>query len=84
MAGPRTILITGATDGLGRALAHRLTANGATVLLHGRDQEKLDRTAAEIRDIHGAGRTHTLRADLADLAQVPGACGRDVPGYGSA
>ena len=70
MTSPRTILITGATDGLGQALAHRLTTDGATVLLHGRDQEKLDRTAAELRDIRGAGRTQTLRADLADLAQV--------------
>ena len=52
-----TILITGATDGLGQALAHRLATDGATVLLHGRDQEKLDRTAAELRDIRGAGRT---------------------------
>ncbi len=72
MTGPRTILITGATDGLGRALTHRLAADGATVLLHGRDQGKLDRTAAEIRDTHGGGRTHRLRADLADLAQVRG------------
>ena len=72
MTAPRTILVTGATDGLGRALAHRLTADGATVLLHGRDQPKLDRTAAELREIRGAGRTHTLRADLADLTQVRG------------
>ena len=32
MTGPRTILITGATDGLGQALAHRLTTDGATVV----------------------------------------------------
>lgn len=70
MTSPRTILITGATDGLGQALAHRLTTDGATVLLHGRDQEKLDRTASELRALRGAGRTQTLRADLADLAQV--------------
>ncbi|MGW2373144.1 MULTISPECIES: SDR family NAD(P)-dependent oxidoreductase [Kitasatospora] len=49
-APPRTILITGATDGLGRALAHRLAAEGDTVLLHGRDQGRLDRTAEEIAD----------------------------------
>src|SRR6478735_5711765 len=80
MTSPRTILITGATDGLGQALAHRLTTDGATVLMHGRDQEKLDRTAAELRALRGAGRTQTLRADLADLAQVrrPAAEGRQA------
>lgn len=31
----RTILVTGATDGLGRALAGELAAEGATVLVHG-------------------------------------------------
>ncbi|MBO1418166.1 SDR family NAD(P)-dependent oxidoreductase [Streptomyces sp. FH025] len=70
MTSPRTILITGATDGLGRALAHRLAAEGATVLLHGRDQGRLDRTAEEISTAHGVRRPATLRADLADLAQV--------------
>lgn len=70
MTRPRTILITGATDGLGRALAHRLAADGASLLLHGRDQGKLDRTAEEIRDTHGTDRPRTVLADLAELAQV--------------
>jgi NAD(P)-dependent dehydrogenase (short-subunit alcohol dehydrogenase family) len=39
-----TVLVTGATDGLGRALAHRLAAAGATVLLHGRDSERIRQT----------------------------------------
>ena len=36
----QTILITGATDGLGRALAAELAAEGATLLLHGRDEAR--------------------------------------------
>lgn len=70
MADRRTILITGATDGLGRALAHRLAADGATLILHGRDERKLDRTAAGIGGTPGADRPRTVLADLADLAQV--------------
>lgn len=70
MTRPPTILITGATDGHGRALAHRLAADGATLLLHGRDQARLDRTADDIRDAHGVARPRTVRADLAELAQV--------------
>ena len=64
------ILITGATDGLGRALADRLAADGATLILHGRDRRRLDRAADEIGGTAGAGRPRTVLADLADLAQV--------------
>ncbi|WP_194898187.1 SDR family NAD(P)-dependent oxidoreductase [Catenulispora pinisilvae] len=70
MTHARITLITGATDGLGRALAHRLAADGDTVLLHGRDQARLDATADAIRDEHGVARPATFRADLAELAQV--------------
>jgi NAD(P)-dependent dehydrogenase (short-subunit alcohol dehydrogenase family) len=61
-----TVLITGATDGLGRALAERLAADGHPLILHGRDAGKLADTAAAIR---GAD-VHTVLADLADLGQV--------------
>jgi NAD(P)-dependent dehydrogenase (short-subunit alcohol dehydrogenase family) len=64
----RTILITGATDGLGRALARSLAAAGDTVILHGRDEARLKDVADEIGAAHG--RALTLRADLADLSQV--------------
>ena len=65
-----TILITGATDGHGRALADRLAAEGATLVLHGRDAERLDRAADEIAAGHHTARPQTVLADLADLAQV--------------
>lgn len=70
MTGQPAIFITGATDGLGLALAHRLAADGATLILHGRDQRKLDRTADGIGAIPGVDRPRTVLADLADLAQV--------------
>jgi NAD(P)-dependent dehydrogenase (short-subunit alcohol dehydrogenase family) len=64
------ILITGATDGLGRALAGRLAADGATLILHGRDRRKLDRAADEIGGTAGTDRPRTVLADLGELAQV--------------
>jgi len=65
-----TVLITGATDGLGRAVADRLAADGTRVILHGRDPDRLDRAATEIADAHGVERPATQLADLADLSQV--------------
>lgn len=70
MTDDRTILITGATDGLGRALAHRLAEDGATLILHGRDRNRLESTADGIRDAHRVPRPRTVLADLAELAQV--------------
>jgi NAD(P)-dependent dehydrogenase (short-subunit alcohol dehydrogenase family) len=68
----QTILITGATDGLGRALATELAAGGATLLLHGRDEAKGEATLAAIRAATGNERLRFLRADLASLEEVRG------------
>jgi NAD(P)-dependent dehydrogenase (short-subunit alcohol dehydrogenase family) len=68
----QTILITGATDGLGRALAERLAGAGATLLMHGRDEAKGARVLAEIRDASGNDRLRFVRADLASLEEVRG------------
>ncbi|GAA1842264.1 SDR family NAD(P)-dependent oxidoreductase [Actinomadura bangladeshensis] len=61
----QTILITGATDGLGRALAAQLAAEGATVLVHGRDDQRGKATLQEI-----GGRASWYRADLSSLAET--------------
>lgn len=66
----RTILITGATDGLGRALAEHLAGKGATLLLHGRDEAKGHRCLAEISKASGNDRLEWYQADFADLNQV--------------
>ncbi|MGX1668943.1 SDR family NAD(P)-dependent oxidoreductase [Streptomyces sp. NPDC055400] len=66
---PRTILITGATDGLGLALAERLAADGTDLILHGRNPAKLNRLAEQFA-ARGSSRPRTMTADLADLDQV--------------
>src|SRR5689334_5249474 len=67
-----TILVTGATDGLGKAVATELARTGATVLLHGRDDERGRRTLDEIAGETGSERLGWYRADLASLAEVRG------------
>jgi len=69
---PEVVLVTGSTDGLGRALARQLAARGATVLLHGRDQAKGEATLREIREATGNERLEFYAADFASLAQVRG------------
>jgi NAD(P)-dependent dehydrogenase (short-subunit alcohol dehydrogenase family) len=65
-----TVLVTGATDGLGRSVAARLAAAGASVLLHGRDDDRGRQAQDEIRAETGSGQLRWYRADLASLAQV--------------
>jgi len=72
----QTILVTGATDGLGRSLATELAAAGATVLLHGRDETRGRETLASIEAATGNTRLRWLRADLSSLEEVRGLGGR--------
>ena len=60
----RSVLVTGATDGLGRALAARAHREGWDVLAHGRSEERLAALASELEGVR------TFRADLASLAEV--------------
>jgi NAD(P)-dependent dehydrogenase (short-subunit alcohol dehydrogenase family) len=64
------ILVTGATDGLGRRVAFELAATGATVLLHGRSRERLEATLGEIRRETGSEKLGSYLADLSSLGEV--------------
>ena len=68
--GEKVILLTGATDGLGRRVAEDLAARGAVVLLHGRNPEKGEATLVEIRRATGNERLRYANADLASLQEV--------------
>ena len=61
----RIILITGASDGIGRALAVHAAELGAQVILHGRSVEKLEQVYDEIEAIEGAPRPSIAVMDLA-------------------
>lgn len=65
----RTVFVTGATDGLGRALALNLAAEGIRLVVHGRDSERLERLRSELAQ-RGRLPPVVVRADLASLAQV--------------
>ncbi len=61
----RIILITGASDGIGRALALHAASLGAQVILHGRDVSKLEKVYDEIELIDAAPRPSIAVMDLA-------------------
>ncbi|KUJ58056.1 SDR family NAD(P)-dependent oxidoreductase [Streptomyces sp. MI02-2A] len=60
----RTALVTGATAGIGRAVAVLLAREGADVVVHGRDAERGAAVVGEIQD--AGGRARFVQADLAD------------------
>jgi NAD(P)-dependent dehydrogenase (short-subunit alcohol dehydrogenase family) len=63
-----TILVTGATDGLGRALTTRLAGEGHTVLAHARTEARGRETLGELLD--GPGEVQLLTGDFDSLAGV--------------
>lgn len=68
----KTVIITGAGSGLGRAAAERIANEGANLLLVDIDEDGLDATEAAIDDAGATGRILTQVANVADEAQVRG------------
>jgi len=64
----KTVMITGASSGIGRATALRVGAAGGTVVLVARGLEKLEQTRSEIEDLGGTAFVH--RCDLSDMSDI--------------
>jgi 3-oxoacyl-[acyl-carrier protein] reductase len=73
-------LVTGASRGIGRAIARELAAQGATVLLAARDSAKLEEAVGEIRGAGGQGEAIAL--DVADRASIDAAFARLLEAHG--
>lgn len=72
-----TVLVTGASGGIGSAIARALAAQGARLALSGSNAEKLGAFAAELGGDHV-----TLVCDLSDAAQVDALVGRAAEALG--
>ena len=67
----KTALVTGASRGIGEAIAKRLAAEGASVIAAARSTEALERVVAEIAD--AGGKAAPLVLDLAEWRVARGA-----------
>ncbi|MER5950491.1 SDR family NAD(P)-dependent oxidoreductase [Streptomyces sp. NPDC001904] len=69
LRGPGVLVVTGGTDGIGRALAERRLGEGDTVVVIGRAPEKGEAFLAHAEETGAADRAHFIRADLALLTE---------------
>ena len=66
----KTILITGSTDGIGRATARALAERGGAVIVHGRDEQRAAEAARELAAATGSRQVTPVAADFGSLAEV--------------
>jgi len=71
MAG-KTVLVTGSTDGIGKATASGLAGLGADVAVTGRDQARTEAAAESVRAATGNGGVRAFAADLSVQSEVRG------------
>lgn len=81
MRQPITVVVTGASAGLGRAIAHEFGKKGAKVALISRDEEALQATAREVESL--GGRALAIAADVSNAEAVDRAAAKAEEELGS-
>ena len=79
----RTVLITGATAGIGRQAAKVLAGRGARVVIVGRSPEKTARVTDELRAETGGAVVESLLADLSKMSDVRALAAAYIDRYGA-
>ncbi len=69
----KVCLVTGATDGHGKALAHALAARGAELVIHGRSRKKIRVVQAEIAEANAGKAPEIFLADFSSGAEIDAA-----------
>jgi 3-oxoacyl-[acyl-carrier protein] reductase len=78
----RIALVTGASKGIGKAIARGLAAEGVDIVMLARGREALEQAADEVRREHGV-RTLAVTADVRDMEAVKSAVERAVAEFGT-
>ena len=82
MPGERTVLVTGGSRGIGRAIALRLAQDGFDIVVHCRSRvEEAEAVAGQIRDLGRGARV--LAFDVADRSAAAEALEADIGGHGA-
>ncbi len=76
----KVVLVSGGTQGLGAGIARAAAREGATVVVTGRNAERGEQVAAELRE--GGADASFVRADVSDVAQARGAVAATVERHG--
>lgn len=66
----KVVLVTGATDGIGKCAALELARRGATLTIVGRNQSKTERVAEELKSAGNYDRVHVILGDLSKLTEM--------------